>query len=89
MSGADWEATLERIRRSVGVRDPEMVALAVRIAGDAAQLQMRSLAGEDVAKEIKFVEASALNLSEHARNILGRELLAAFTTVLTRAALAV
>lgn len=88
MNGADWEATLERIRRSVGVRDPQMVELAVRVAVDAGQLQVRAHLGEDVAVATGEVEASVLNLSEHARNVLGRELLASFTSVLTKIALA-
>ncbi len=88
MKGSDWDATLERIRRSVGVRDPQMVELAVRVAADLGQLQLRSQLGEDVAKDLAIAQASVLNLSEHARNVLGRELLAAFTFTLTKLALA-
>lgn len=86
MKGAEWEATLERIKRSVGVRDPALVALAVRVAADAAQLQARAAVGEDVSGEVKVVEASALNLSENARNVVGRELLGFLTSVLTKIA---
>ena len=88
MKGREWDEALERIRRSVGVRDPEMVALAVRVAADAAQLQVRAQVGEDVASEVAIVAASVQNLTEHARNVVSRELLAVVTSVLTKVALA-
>lgn len=81
----DLRAMLERIKARVGANDPERLALAVRVAMDAAALQARALSGEDVAGELAIVEATARNLDDLARQAIGAELLAFATNVLARA----
>lgn len=82
MSLAD---TLKAIQAEAGLTDPHQVALVARVTLDAGQLQARSMAGEDVAKELDIVAATAANLSEHVRNVIGRHLLTAATSGLMRA----
>ena len=55
------------------------------MAADATQLQARATAGEDVQQEIAVVQATALNLSEHVRNLIGNWLLTAVTGIAFRA----
>mgnify|MGYP003451220999 FL=1 len=68
-----------------GVTDPQILELSVRVALDASQLQARATAGEDVQQEIAIVQATALNLSEHVRNLIGNWLLTAATSIAFRA----
>lgn len=75
---------VERIKAGVGLRDPLAVELAVRVGLDLAALQARAAAGEDVEREIGITRASALNLSEHARDVIGRELLSFLQGVIAR-----
>ncbi len=82
MSIAD---TLRAIQAEAGLKDPAQVALVARVTLDAGQLQARAMAGEDVAKELDVVAATAANLAEHVRNVIGKHLLSAATNVLMRA----
>ena len=68
-----------------GVTDPQILELAIRTTLDASQLQARAAAGEDVEKEIAIVQATALNLSEHVRNLIGNWILDAATSIAFRA----
>jgi hypothetical protein len=76
---------LKQIQAEAGFTDPAQVALVARVTMDAGQLQARAMAGEDVASELDVVAATAANLSEHVRNVIGRHLLTAATNVLARA----
>jgi hypothetical protein len=76
---------VERIKAGVGLRDPKAVELAVRVGLDLTALQARAAAGEDVERELGITRASALNLSEHARNVIGREVLAFVQAVMAGA----
>lgn len=79
------EDTLRQIQAEAGFTDPEQIALVARVTLDAAQLQARAMGGENVEGELAIVTATAANLSEHVRNVIGRHLLTAATNVLARA----
>jgi hypothetical protein len=61
------------------------VALAVRVATDLTVLQGRASLGEDVASEMAHTRAAALQLTEHGRNVIGREVLAFVQAVMAGA----
>lgn len=56
--------------------DPAKAALAIRVSLDFAALQARAAGGEDVTKELAIVEATARNLDEHARGVIGQQFMA-------------
>lgn len=76
---------LERIQRDAGLTDPEQILLVSRIINRAAFLQGRSMAGEDVAAELKHVEAQAANLDQHVRGVVQNVYLSWTQELLARA----
>lgn len=76
---------LEQIQRDAGYTDPEQILLVARILTDTTALQARSLAGEDVSEELAIVQASAANLDEHLRGVVGQAWLAWTQTLLAKA----
>jgi hypothetical protein len=79
---------VERVRTGVGARNPEHVALAIRVATDITVLQGRASLGEDVAAEMAHARAAALQLTEHGRNVIGREVIAFVQNVIAGALIA-
>lgn len=63
---------LEAIQKGAGYKDPEQIALVARVMTDATALQARSMAGEDVEAEMAIVAATAANLDEHLRGVVGQ-----------------
>ena len=84
MSHQHLDDLVERVRVGLGARDPATVALAIRVATDLAMLQGQVAMGQDVEDELKIARASALNLTEHARDVVGREVLAFVQGILAR-----
>lgn len=76
MTNQHLDDLVARVRVGVGALDPAIVALAIRVATDLAFLQGQASMGQGVEGELKIARASALNLSEHARDVVGREVLA-------------
>lgn len=81
----DLKARLEAIKAEAGLQNPERIALLARITLDAAALQARAAAGEDVSGELLHVAAQAANLDETARQIVGKHLMGLATDVLSKA----
>lgn len=67
---------LEAIKSASGIKDPVVQALLVRVATDVTAVQARAAAGENVDREMMVVRATAGNLDEHARNVIGQQVLA-------------
>ena len=84
MSHQHLDDLVERVRVGLGARDPATVALAIRVATDLAFLQGQASMGQDVEGELKIARASALNLTEHARDVVGREVLAFVQAIIAR-----
>ena len=80
----DLRDTLDAIKRDAGLTDPKQIELVARVAVDFTQLQARAAAGENVDKEIAVVAATALNLSEHVRNVMSQQLSKWLTGLLVR-----
>jgi hypothetical protein len=72
----DLAQLLERIKAKTGIQDPERLLLVTRVGFDYAALQARAMAGENVTEELAIVAATAANLDEHARGVIGTEFLA-------------
>lgn len=81
----DLRDLLEAIKAKLGAKDPATLELVVRVTMDATALQARSLAGENVQGEIAILQATAANLDEHARTVIGQALLAFCTQLLGKA----
>ena len=90
MNGLD--DIVEIVKKQAGLTDPEQIALVSRVVANSTALAARAAAGEKVDEELVIVRATALNLSEHARNVLGRNVLLfvqeTVASVLTRVLLA-
>lgn len=69
------EDIIEVVKTQAGLTDPDQIALVSRIVANAMSLAARAAAGENVDEDMAVVRATALNLSEHARNVLGRNIL--------------
>jgi hypothetical protein len=76
---------LEKIQRDAGYTDPEQIMLVARVLTDTTALQARALAGEDVAGELAIVAATAANLDEHLRGVVGNWWLAQVQNMLATA----
>ena len=63
-------------RDASGLTDPEQIALLSRVITSTAELTVRAAAGENVDEDAAILRATALNLSEHTRNVIGRNVLA-------------
>lgn len=81
----ELQQLLERIRQQSGLTDPDRVTLLARVSTDAAWLHSRALAGEDVTAEMAILKATAANLDEHARGVVGTQLLAFVQGLISRA----
>lgn len=81
----DLQAVIDRIKTDLGATDPERLALVSRLTIDAAGLQARALAGEDVTQEMAIVAATAGNLDHHARGVIGSQLSTWLTGLLAKA----
>lgn len=66
----DIEAVLNQIKVDAGLNDPATVLLVSRVLVDYSALQARAVAGEDVARELAIVAATAANLDEHTRQVV-------------------
>lgn len=69
------EDIVEIVKKQAGLTDPEHIALVSRVVTHSTALAARSAAGENVDEDMAVLRATALNLSEHARNVLGRNVL--------------
>jgi hypothetical protein len=81
----DVELLVERIKSESGITDPEQVAILVRVSVRATELAARAATGQDVQKELDILHATALNLSEKVRNVIGAQVTSFLTTILTNA----
>ena len=83
---------IEQIKTESGLTNPAQIEIMSRTITRATELGSRQLAGEDVSEELAIVKATALNLSEHVRNVALEKTLSfvqqTVTAVLTKALIA-
>lgn len=63
---------LEKLQQDAGYTDPAQIMLVARVLTDTVALQGRALAGENVDSELAIVKATAANLDEHLRGVVGQ-----------------
>ena len=81
--GRQLEELAERVKRESGLTDPDQIAIAVRVTLRSAELGARAAMGEDVQKEQDILHATTLNLTDHVKNVIGRNVQSFLVTIIT------